>query len=156
MKKQSQFHREGFILSFHRNDIVHHTANLNGFSLVEVAMSLAIFGLAIIPVIGLMVTGLNISRNAVDTQVIERITQQVIPFAKDTDNGHQNFTEQGFLAQTSQRQVFRAEWRNVTNIRNSNNNNAAGMLRKSNYREITIVHVPSNRVQKMTNIVFYE
>jgi uncharacterized protein (TIGR02598 family) len=48
----------------------------DGFTLVEVAMALGIFAFAIIPVIGLMGTGLKVSKESIDASTTAQIFRQ--------------------------------------------------------------------------------
>ena len=48
-------------------------ACLVGFTLVEVAMSLGIFAFAIIPIIGMISTGLNVSKDSIDASTMSQI-----------------------------------------------------------------------------------
>ncbi len=146
MKVFLKIQKIGNIMYLHRRYKVFFRMKEAAFSLVEVAMSLAIFGVGIIPIIGLLVAGMDISRKAVDTQVLDRITQQVFPLTKETPSNFKVFTDQGFPATASQIQVFRADWSEVTLSRNTDTRNAIRSLVNNRYYEIVVLHIPSNRV----------
>ncbi|XHR30931.1 MAG: Verru_Chthon cassette protein B [Chthoniobacteraceae bacterium] len=67
-------------------------ARVLAFSLVEVTMSLGLVAFALLPVMGLMPVGFNVMRDAIDSTVHARITQQIhseallTPFSKLTDS----------------------------------------------------------------------
>jgi len=56
-----------------------------GFSLVEIVMAIGIVAFAFVTILGLIPTGLNTFRSAMDTSVSERIFRQVINEAQQTD-----------------------------------------------------------------------
>jgi uncharacterized protein (TIGR02598 family) len=56
-----------------------------GFSLVEIALALAIVAIALIALVGLLPTGLNNFRDATDAQIAGEIFQRVVADAQETD-----------------------------------------------------------------------
>ena len=68
-----------------------------GFSLVEVAMALGLFAFAIIPVIGMMGTGLSVSKDSIESSTLAQIFRQAEAYAAtNTDNaGTLYFTRYG-------------------------------------------------------------
>jgi uncharacterized protein (TIGR02598 family) len=57
-----------------------------GFSLVEVAIALGIFGFAIIPIIGIMGVGLNVSKDSIDTSTMAQIFRAAEAYASSETN----------------------------------------------------------------------
>lgn len=60
-------------------------ANQAAFSLVEVTLAIGIVAIAIIPVFGLIPTGLNAFHQAIDASVGSQIAQRIINDAQQTD-----------------------------------------------------------------------
>lgn len=56
-----------------------------GFSLVEVTLAIGIVAFAFIALFGMVPTGLNVFRGAIDTSIGSQIVQQVTDFAQQTD-----------------------------------------------------------------------
>ena len=56
-----------------------------GFSLVEIALALAIVAIALVALVGLLPTGLNNFRDATDAQTAGEIFQRVVADAQETD-----------------------------------------------------------------------
>ena len=63
-----------------------------GFSLVEVAMALGIFAFAIVPVIGLMNVGLNMSKDSIDSNAMSQIFRLTEAQAQVLTTGTGTFT----------------------------------------------------------------
>lgn len=56
-----------------------------GFSLVEVVIAIGVIAFAFIPMMGMLPTGLNLSRQAIDTTVEAQIAQQLTAEVQQTD-----------------------------------------------------------------------
>ncbi|MEI6493918.1 MAG: hypothetical protein WCO94_15320, partial [Verrucomicrobiota bacterium] len=52
-----------------------------GFTLVEVAMALGLFAFAIIPIIGMMGTGLCVSKDSIESSTLAQIFRQAEAYA---------------------------------------------------------------------------
>lgn len=59
--------------------------NQAGFSLVEVTLAIGIVAFAFVALFGLVPTGLNVFRSAIDTSIGSTILQQVVENAQQTD-----------------------------------------------------------------------
>jgi uncharacterized protein (TIGR02598 family) len=84
----------------------HFRKSSSGFTLVEVIMALGIFSFAIVAIIGLMGTGLNVSKDSIQDSTFARIYEQVVPIVQSiTDNAtvnvSTNFTSSGQISKTS-------------------------------------------------------
>ena len=89
-----------------------HRFRKSGFTLVEVAMSLGIFAFAIVPLLGLMGTGLSVHRESMETSLRSRILSQVAPLARASANatGSALFTADGQLTQDSGESAYTVRW----------------------------------------------
>ena len=61
------------------------TSRLAGFSLVEISLALAIVGVALVALLGLMPSGMSNFRTAIDSQTAGEIFQRVVADAQETD-----------------------------------------------------------------------
>ena len=60
-------------------------SRVSGFSLVEISLALAIIAIALVALIGLLPSGLNNFRDAMDAQTAGEIFQRVVADAQETD-----------------------------------------------------------------------
>ena len=91
--------------------------NAHGFTLVEVAMALGIFAFAIIPVIGLMGTGLKVSKESIDASTTAQIFRQAKALVStNTSIGTTNlyFSNDGNSAANASGAVYQAVLSAVT------------------------------------------
>lgn len=81
-----------------------------GFTLIEVAIALGIFAFAIIPIIGLMGTGLKVSKESIDdttTAQIFRVAEATLSANAATSATNFYFSNEGTLTNSSEA-IFRA------------------------------------------------
>ena len=87
-----------------------------GFTLVEVAMALGLFAFAIIPVIGMMGTGLCVSKDSIESSTLSQIFRQAeASAATNTDNaGTLYFTRYGEQLASSSGAIYQMSFSNAT------------------------------------------
>ena len=69
----------------HSINIRRHSQSQAGFSLVEVTLAIGIVAFAFIGLFGLLPTGMNVFRSAIDASIGSQIVQQVTQDAQQTD-----------------------------------------------------------------------
>jgi uncharacterized protein (TIGR02598 family) len=80
-----------------------------GFSLVEVVMALGIFTMAIVPVIGLLGSGMQISQASIEQSALSAILQQVRTTVAAGSAGPLFFDRAGDVAETEAGSYFKVE-----------------------------------------------
>jgi uncharacterized protein (TIGR02598 family) len=95
-----------------------------GFSLVEVVIAIGILSFAMVPLLGMLPTGLNTFRNSIDRSVSTQIAQQILNEARQTDftnlsslQGNRYFTEEGDpTTETSPNRIYLARTDIITQV----------------------------------------
>jgi uncharacterized protein (TIGR02598 family) len=85
------------------------TEGRKGFSLAEVVMALGIFTMAIVPVIGLLGSGMSISRASIEQSALSAIMQQVKTTVAAGSAGPLFFNQAGDVAETEAESYFKVE-----------------------------------------------
>ena len=95
-----------------------------GFSLVEVVIAIGILSFAMVPLLGMLPTGLNTFRNSIDRSVSTQIAQQILNEARQTDftnlpslQGNRYFTDEGDpTTETSPNRIYLARTDIITQV----------------------------------------
>lgn len=86
-----------------------------GFSLVEVAMALGLFAFAIIPIIGMMGTGLSVSKDSIESSTLAQIFRQAEAYAATNTNNTGTLYFSSYGEQTNvSGAIYRMSFSNVT------------------------------------------
>ena len=95
-----------------------------GFSLVEVVMAIGILSFAMVPLVGMLPTGLNTFRNSIDRSVSTQIAQRIISEARQTGftnlsslQVNRYFTDEGdATTETSPNRIYVARTDVITQV----------------------------------------
>lgn len=126
-----------------------------GFTLVEIALALGIFAFAILPVIGLMGTGLKVSQDSIFSSTRARILEQVSPIVRgQTGNadGSANFTLNGQVTTDAAQTIYTAHW---TDSSTSQSSSALGGLLANKVWKVTIGRTGVTSSVLATNFVMF-
>ena len=112
-----------------------------GFSLVEVAMALGIFAFAIIPIIGMMGTGLSVSKDSIESSMLSQIFRQTEACAATNTNNTGTLYFSSYGEQTNAGSaIYRMTFTNVTPA-----DAAAGLLARR-LLQATVVKVAAQNI----------
>ena len=95
-----------------------------GFSLVEVVIAIGILSFALVPLVGLLPTGLSTFRNSIDRSVSTQIAQRIINESRQAGftnlsalQGYRYFTDEGdATTETSQNRIYVAKTDIITRV----------------------------------------
>lgn len=105
-------------------------------------MALGIFSFAIIPLVGLMGTGMNASQESIRSTTQARIVSALAPLARADETGKRYFTMSGAeAAATDAEAIYEASWTDVTSSLQSKSHNATAGLATARTREIRISRI---------------